>query len=152
MCPLIEYSIFFLIKCLCIVNYCFWPTTAMPGGSSSPRILLLSHSALFSGPEFAIPEMPMQSSHLKSYIYAVPSDKWNAQDTTCGTEQNALRFLSSPPQCLPSFPLLFLLSPSFYPWFIRTLKHYSVHCLSVWLYPTYSKLPTLSNVSYFEPI
>lgn len=85
--------------------------------------------------------------HLCCSFWQMKRTRYNMWDWA---ECSALPFFT--PQCLPSFPLLFLLSPSFYPWFIRTLKHYSVHCLSVWLYPTYSKLPTLSNVSYFEPI
>lgn len=127
MCPLIDCSIFFLIKGLCIVIYGFWPSTALPRWLIVTLGSLLSHNILFSRPDFAIPEIPVQSSHLKCYICAVPSDKWKGQDSTYGTEQNVQFFLPPPPT---TFPLFFLLTSFLL--YIRILKYYLIHCLSVW--------------------
>ena len=111
MCPLIEYSIFFLIKCLCIVNYCFWPTTATPrwlfvtsDSFTLPQCSFFWTWVCYSRNAYAV--ITSEILHLCCSFWQMKRTRYNMWDWA---ECSALSFFT--PHCLPSFPLFFLLSP-----------------------------------------
>lgn len=118
------------------------------------------HLGFFHSPTFPFlldPSLLFQTCLCSHHIWNLTCILFLLTDEThkiqhVGLSKMCSVFFLFPPTTFPLFLYSSYLLPSFYLWFIRILKYYLIHCLSVWLYPTYSERPTLSNVSYFEPI